>query len=86
MSAFAQPVKRETLDLELILCPRQPGKLRISKRACALRYLKAQQTKRKRSARGFGVVQGWGLEICRTCPEGRDCAEETPHPHFQKGR
>jgi hypothetical protein len=86
MSIRQEPVKTEASDLELIVCRRQPGKLRISKRGCALRYLKAHQRKGKRSSRSFGVIRGQGLEICRSCPEGRQCAEETPYPHYQKGR
>jgi hypothetical protein len=77
MSGFPLPVEIETLArLELILCHRQPGKLRISKRACALRYLEAQKTGCKPFVRGFNMVRKWGLERCRTCPEGLHYAEE----------
>ena len=77
---------RETSDLEMILCRRQPGNLRILKRSCAQRYLKAHQIGQNTSARNVGVIQRWGFEICRSCPEGRLCAEETRHLHYQRGR
>ena len=78
MSNLQQPVKRELLELELelIQCPRQPGKLRISRHACALRYCEAQKIKKYNTfGYGFAFIQKNGLEICRTCPDGRHYAE-----------
>ena len=71
-----QPNEVETLHLELIHCSRQPGKLRISKHACASRYLKAQNTRRNTFASGGSVSSRWSLELCRTCPDGRRQAKE----------
>jgi hypothetical protein len=85
MPVARQSVKKKALGIELILCPRQPGKLWISKEACALRYLKAQGIRRKRSARSIGMVQRSGLEICRTCPDGRRYAVETSGSTSSKG-
>jgi len=76
MSVLPKYARKETLDPELLLCPRQPGKLRISKQACALNYMEAQKAKRKTPFYGSGIVKGWGLEICQTCPEGHHYAEE----------
>jgi hypothetical protein len=65
------------MERELIQCPRQPGRLRISKQACALRYLKAQEARRRKT---FGdrlaASSRWGLELCRNCPEGRHNAKK----------
>jgi len=76
MRALQQPDEVETLHLELIHCSRQPGKLRISKHACASRYLKAQNTRRNTFASGGSVSSRWSLELCRTCPDGRRQAKE----------
>jgi hypothetical protein len=73
MSSFKQSVNGEMLklELELIQCPRQPGKLRISRRACALRYCEAQKVKSNSFGYGSDLLHKHGLEICRTCPDGR---------------
>lgn len=84
MSAFQQTVKKETSDLALFLCPRQPGNLRISKHACALRYRKAQDLKCNRFGHGYGIVYKWSFETCQICPEGRHNAEEIFGPKFGK--
>lgn len=75
MAPFQRPIKTEILDLELILCPRQPGNLYISKHACALRYLKAQKIR----IHPFGSaasVMNRSFEICQTCSDGRRYAEQ----------
>lgn len=64
--------------LELIKCIRQPGNLVISKEACALRYLKAQKTRTKVFGYKADMDSSWGLEICRTCPEGERNAKGIP--------
>ena len=79
MYASEQPVKIKAFEMELISCPRQPGNLRISRHACALRYLKAQKmASRKTNTFGnrSGSFQRWSLEICKTCPDGHRCAED----------
>jgi hypothetical protein len=85
MAVAQQSVKKKALGIELTLCPRQPGKLWISKEACALRYLKAQGIRGKRSARSIGIVQRSGLELCRTCPEGHCHAVKTSRSASSKG-
>jgi hypothetical protein len=75
MAYFQRPVKAEILDLELILCPRQPGNLRISRHACALRYIKAQKIKVHPFGYSGSLVNR-SFEICQTCSEGRGHAEE----------
>jgi ribosomal protein S14 len=86
MYALQQPVNQETLDMVLFQCPRQPGRLKISKHACALRYVQAQKIKCKTSGREFSLARKLGLEICRTCPEGRRYAEEVGRLTCKKAR
>jgi hypothetical protein len=64
------------MKFKLIKCPRQPGNLRISKKACALRYREAQKIGGEIPVREFDVVRKIGLETCKTCPVGRDNAVE----------
>ena len=56
---------------ELIPCPRQPGKLRISKKACGSRYLLATIKEYRKPHGDFAMALRWGLELCRNCPVGR---------------
>jgi len=58
-------------ELELIECGRQPGRLRISRHSCALRYLMAQKGRPEIPNDEFGMARKAGLEICRNCPDGR---------------
>lgn len=62
------------MDRELMGCPRQPGNLRISRHACALRYLEAQKIGLEIPRREFDIIRQFGLKICRTCPEGKSNA------------
>jgi len=63
--------QRVAENLELFQCTRQPGRLKISARACGLRYLLAQEARPKSPFYDdFSFSLGTGLEICRTCPEG----------------
>lgn len=71
MSSSQQHVKNQEFELNLIKCAKQPGKLRISPHACALRYQEAQTLKRVISRDEFSMTWKAGLERCRTCPEGR---------------
>ncbi|MBW1730917.1 MAG: hypothetical protein JRH08_11195 [Deltaproteobacteria bacterium] len=66
---------RDREGLELITCKRQPGNLRISKYACALRYRKSLNMEQEIPDDEFGMVLKHGLEICRGCPRGRRYAE-----------
>ena len=60
---------------ELITCPRQPGKLRISRSACGRRHLLASSKECRRLSSDFAVVFRWNLELCKDCPLGRVNAE-----------
>jgi len=64
------------MDFRLIKCPRQPGNLRISKNACALRYLEGQKISGEIPVREFDIIRKIGLETCKTCPVGRRNALE----------
>jgi len=52
-------------------CPLQPGRLRISKQGCGLRYLRARQMEQRVPRTAFEMIHKQGLDICLTCPEGR---------------
>jgi hypothetical protein len=51
--------------------PRQPGNLRITRHACALRYLHAKRAAPSVPRNEFEMVRQTSLEICRAFPEGR---------------
>ncbi len=72
VSSILAEVDRACLDL--ITCTRQRGRLRISKHACALRYLLAQKRDLRLAEDEFGMARKAGLEICRNCSEGRSYA------------
>lgn len=61
----------EQATMELLECTRQPGRLRISRHACALRHLMAQKGKPEGVNDEFGMARRAGLDICRECPDGR---------------
>jgi hypothetical protein len=60
----------ELSEMELVECSRQPGKLRLSRYACARRYLRAQENMEDIPENDFGIALKWSLELCRTCPQG----------------
>lgn len=62
---------RSGLDMDLIPCPRQPGKLRITRRACALRYRLSKENGPAVPTNEFDIARQLGLERCRSCPVGR---------------
>ncbi|GEM_PF-613894 len=66
---------RDREGLELITCKRQPGNLRISKYACALRYKKSLRMQEEIPDDEFGMIIKHGLERCRDCPRGKRYAE-----------
>jgi hypothetical protein len=61
---------------ELIACPRQPGKLRISRSACGRRYLLARSKDGRKRYGDFAMAFRWNLELCTNCPVGRMNAGE----------
>ncbi len=55
---------------EIILCPQQPGNLKISKGACGKRHLESQRS--IYFERLLGNTPFWdGFSICRKCSNGR---------------
>ena len=75
MNVHRQSVSEKSAWPQLIRCARQPGSLRISRRACGLRYLEAQRMSHEVPRNDFEIVRSLGLEICRTCPLGEDNAK-----------
>jgi len=61
---------------ELRDCSRQPGMLRISRNACARRYLLSLQAEHQILDTEFGMTLKYGLAVCKSCPEGRIFAED----------
>ena len=60
---------------ETILCPHQPGNLKISKRACGKRYAHGQKS--DYFERLLGNDPFWdGFSICRKCSIGRRVLRE----------
>jgi len=70
---------KENEGLELITCKRQPGNLRITKYACALRYQKSLRMEDEIPDDEFGMIIKHGLERCRDCPRGKRYAEILLH-------
>ena len=71
MAGSPQHAELEQVEFELIVCPRQPGRLRISRNACALRYLMSKRGKSAFPNDEFGMARKAGLDICRNCPDGQ---------------
>jgi len=72
--------------VELILCQRQPGSLKISKRSCALRYLQAKEEGLKVPKDEFDLIRVHSLQICGSCPEGKRFAKELSKATRIKGK
>jgi len=72
---------------EMISCANQPGKLVISKYACAKRHWMSRQEKYQDIGKGdfFYYTFKRGLSLCRDCPIGKKLALSYPgsesHPH-----
>jgi len=58
---------------EMILCPRQPGFLKISKNGCVRRYIAAQEKIFESISKNdpFYYVLKSGMDRCITCGIGR---------------
>jgi len=67
---------RNYVNIDLFRCPRQPGNLRITKHACALRYLLSRKPDCAVPRSEFEMARKFGLEICRSCPLGRLYAKD----------
>jgi hypothetical protein len=60
---------------EIILCPHQPGNLKISREACGKRYLRSRKSEYLESLLGNDPF--WdGFSICRKCPIGKEILKE----------
>ena len=61
---------------EMFYCPHQPGKLMISKNACAKRHLQAGKEEYQDLMKGdlFNYTYKRGLALCRECPIGKRLA------------
>ena len=60
---------------EMIFCPHQPGNLKISKGACAKRYLQSQKS--VYFERLLGNSPFWdGYSLCRKCSIGKRILRE----------
>ena len=77
MYDFPQPIKLESIDLVLVQCTRQPGRLRVTKRFCAYRYNEAQKLKGNTTSALFDIERILSLKRCQTCPQGRMYSEST---------
>ncbi len=58
---------------EMFHCPHQPGKLVISKNACAKRHLQAEKEEYQDPLKGdfFHYAYKMGLSLCRDCSIGK---------------
>ena len=67
---------------EMIVCPNQPGQLRISKSACAKRYRMGSREDFADLMKGdpFHYAYKRGLTLCRECRVGKKCAATVKHP------
>jgi hypothetical protein len=75
------------IGIELIECSRQPGKLKITKKACGRRYLVANRTEYKKAYGDFRMAIQRSLAICKSCTEGYKNAEVLPQtPSAPGGR
>jgi hypothetical protein len=76
----------DRVGIELIECSRQPGKLKITKKACGRRYLLANRTEYKKHYGDFRMAKQWSLAICKSCTEGYKNAEVLPQTPPAPGR
>ena len=79
---------------DMVCCPHQPGKLMISKSACAKRYWMARDEDYQDLMKGdvFNYRHKRGLSLCRECSIGKQLAREFkaakayPRPPARNGR
>jgi hypothetical protein len=62
-------------EKEIILCPHQPGNLKISKGACGKRHLQSQRSFYFERLLGNGPF-GEGFSLCRKCSIGNQILRE----------
>ena len=75
------PKVRHFEGIELILCPKQPGHLWISKYACALRYQKALKMADTMPDDEFGITLKVGFDLCKNCQIGRRYSQHLLKAH-----
>jgi hypothetical protein len=68
----------DRVSIELIECSRQPGNLKITKKACGRRYLLANTPGYKKAFGDFRTSIRWSLAICKSCKAGYKNAEALP--------
>jgi hypothetical protein len=58
---------------DMIVCPRQPGQLTISKSSCSKRYIMSRRENLKELLKGdfFQYIYMKGLSVCQDCPIGK---------------
>jgi hypothetical protein len=71
-------ISMDQFGIELIECARQPGKLKITKKACGKRYVLANTVEHRRPRGDFRMALQWSLGICKSCPEGCKNAQAFP--------
>ena len=71
MNLLSQTPKIDEVQVDVVQCPRQPGRLTISSHACAQRYCLARKRDLRLPKNEFGVAIISGLKTCRHCPDGR---------------
>lgn len=84
MTSPRKDLETKEMDLQVVQCPSQPGRLTISTRSCAERYRLAQQPNTKFPRDEFGLALVNGLRNCRPCPEGRYFSQNRDWPNLAR--
>ena len=65
---------------DMIVCPKQPGQLTISKSSCSKRYMMSRRENLKELLKGdfFQYIYMRGLSVCRDCPIGKKLSVARP--------
>lgn len=65
---------------DMIVCPKQPGQLTISKSSCSKRYIMSRRENLKELLKGdfFQYIYMRGLSVCRDCPIGKKLSVARP--------
>jgi len=65
---------------DMIVCPKQPGQLTISKSSCSKRYTMSRRENLKELLKGdfFQYIYMRGLSVCRDCPIGKKLSVARP--------
>jgi hypothetical protein len=71
MLPATEEIRFADADQELVLCPSQPGGLRISRKACANRHRAAHRKDLKIKDLELRIALSSSLELCKGCPQGQ---------------